>query len=131
MNEILQKLRNELNALILVIDNYQPIVDEVIIINKEDLKYLKWKKKLNSYINVFEYKNTIRFTLPDSGSYPYEIRFYNKIMDGSLERLILNRVVNDSNSENLTADSISNIINYKLEEWQKTKLRDNYNNKSI
>ena len=27
MNEILQKLRNELNALILVIDNYQPIVD--------------------------------------------------------------------------------------------------------
>ena len=43
MNEILQKLRNELNALILVIDNYQPIVDEVIIINKEDLKYLKWK----------------------------------------------------------------------------------------
>ena len=114
MNEILQKLRNELNALILVIDNYQPIVDEVIIINKEDLKYLKWKKKLNSYINVFEYKNTIRFTLPDSGSYPYEIGFYNKIMDGSLERLILNRVVNDSNSENLTADSISNIINYKL-----------------
>lgn len=128
MNEILLQLRKELNALVEIIDNYQPVLDEIIIIKKEDLIHLKWKKKLNSYINLFEYKNTIRFTLPDSGSYPYEIGFYQKIMDGSLERLILNKLINTS-TEELSNDT--DRVNYKLEEWQKTKLRDNYNNETI
>ncbi len=129
MNEILLQLRKELNALVEIIDNYQPVLDEVIIIKKEDLIHLKWKKKLNSYINLFEYKNSIRFTLPDSGSYPYEIGFYQKIMDGSLERLILNKIINNTSTEELSNDT--DRANYKLEEWQKTKLRDNYVNESI
>lgn len=130
MIEILQQLRKELSALVEIIDNYQPVLDEVIIIKKEDLKHLKWKKKLNSYINLFEYKNSIRFTLPDSGSYPYEIGFYQKIIDGSLERLILNKIINNTNSEEINSDTNSERVNYKLEEWQKTKLRDNYNNEN-
>ncbi len=131
MNEILLQLRKELNALIEVIDNYQPALDEVIIIKKEDLKHLKWKKKLNSYINLFEYKNSIRFTLPDSGSYPYQIGFYQKIMDGSLERLILNKINYNISSDEISKDTSSDQANYKLEEWQKTKLRDNFNNDII
>ncbi len=131
MNEILLQLRKELNALIEVIDNYQSALDEVIIIKKEDLKHLKWKKKLNSYINLFEYKNSIRFTLPDSGSYPYQIGFYQKIMDGSLERLILNKINYNISSDEISKDTSSDQANYKLEEWQKTKLRDNFNNDII
>jgi hypothetical protein len=131
MNEILLQLRKELNALIEVIDNYQPALDEVIIIKKEDLKHLKWKKKLNSYINLFEYKNSIRFTLPDSGSYPYQIGFYNRIMDGTLERLILNKIIYNNSSDEISNDTNSYQVNYKLEEWQKTKLRDNFNNDII
>ena len=45
-------------------------------------------------------------------------------MNGSIERIILNKL----NKEHLID---GNLINYKLEEWEKTVLRDNYNNKSI
>jgi len=59
-------------------------------------------KKINSYINLFEYKNSIRFTLPDSGtSYQYEVSFYKKIMDGSIDRLILNKLQLTINNDNV------------------------------
>lgn len=121
MEEIVLQLRNKLDEIGKILDNLSVKHDEVIIIKNEDFAYLKWVKKMNSYVHLFEYKNSIRFTLPDSGnSYRYQVNFYNKIMDGSIKEIILNKMDNDSDSE----------VNYKLEDWHKTKLRELYSNES-
>ena len=118
MNEILTELKKQLSSMIEIIDNFQSPLDEIIVINKDDLVNLKYIGKSNSYRHIFEFRNSIRFCLPDSGStYQYEVSHYKKIMDGSIERIILNKL------ENANEDSE---INYKLEEWHKTKLRDLY-----
>jgi hypothetical protein len=119
-NDILLQLRNDLDAMIEIIDKYQTPLDEVIIIKKEDLTHLKWVRKINSYTHLFEYKNSIRFSLPDSGnSYQYAVGHYKKIMNGTLERLVLNII-------EIAGDDLEE--NYKLEEWHKTKMRDLYTN---
>lgn len=102
-------------------DNLVVKHEDVIVIKKEDFANLRWVKKINSYVHLFEYKNSIRFTLPESGnSYRYQVSFYNKIMDGTIEEIILNKIENKSDSE----------VNYKLEDWHKTKLRELYSNES-
>jgi hypothetical protein len=123
MNEVLLKLRENLNSMIEIIDKYMPSQDDVIIIKKEDMKYLNFLGK--SYDrNIFEYSNSIRFVLEVKSYLPYEKSFYDRIMNGTIERIILNKLNNE-----ILIDGV--LINYKLEEWEKTKLRDNYNNKSI
>lgn len=118
MNNPFDQLRMHLNSMLEIIDNYQAPLDELIIINKHDLVDLKYIGKTNSYRHIFEFRKSIRFSLPDSGySYQYEVSHYKKIMDGSIERIILNKI------ENPSEDSETN---YKLEEWHKTKLRDLY-----
>ena len=123
MNVVLLKLRENLNSMIEIIDKYIPSQDDVIIIKKEDMKYLNFLGK--SYDrNIFEYSNSIRFVLEVKSYLPYEKSFYDRIMNGTIERIILNKLNNE-----ILIDGV--LINYKLEEWEKTKLRDNYNNKSI
>jgi hypothetical protein len=123
MNEVLLKLRENLNSMIEIIDKYIPSQDDVIIIKKEDMKYLNFLGK--SYDrNIFEYSNSIRFVLEVKSYLLYEKSFYDRIMNGTIERIILNKLNNE-----ILIDGV--LINYKLEEWEKTKLRDNYNNKSI
>lgn len=118
MNETLNQLRMHLNSMLEIIDKYKEPVDEVVIIRKNDMAELKHLRKINSYLHIFEFRKSIRFYLPDSGnSYQYEASFYKKIFDGTIERIILNKLENSNeNSE----------VNYKLEEWHKTKLRDLY-----
>ncbi len=123
MNEVLLKLRENLSSMIEIIDKYIPSQDDVIIIKKEDMKYLTFLGK--SYDrNIFEYSNSIRFVLEVKSYLPYEKSFYDRIMNGTIERIILNKL-----NKEIQIDGV--LINYKLEEWEKTKLRDNYNNKSI
>ena len=123
MENLLLKLREHLNIMIEIIDNYIPSHDDVVVLKKEDMKHLKFISK--SYDrNLFEYNNSIRFILEVKSYLPYEKSFYDRIMNGSIERIILNKL----DKEHLID---GNLINYKLEEWEKTKLRDNYNNKSI
>jgi hypothetical protein len=119
MNEVLLKLRENLNSMIEIIDKYMPSQDDVIIIKKEDMKYLNFLGK--SYDrNIFEYSNSIRFVLEVKSYLPYEKSFYDRIMNGTIERIILNKL-----NKEILIDGV--LINYKLEEWEKTKLRDNYN----
>lgn len=121
MDNVLLKLREHLNIMIEIIDNYIPSQDDVVVLKKEDMKNLKFLSK--SYDrNLFEYNNSIRFILEVKSYLPYERSFYDRIMNGSIERIILNKL----NKEHLID---GNLINYKLEEWEKTVLRDNYNNK--
>ena len=123
MNEVLLKLKENLSSMIEIIDKYIPSQDDVIIIKKEDMKYLSFLGK--SYDrNIFEYSNSIRFVLEVKSYLPYEKSFYDRIMNGTIERIILNKL-----NKEIQIDGV--LINYKLEEWEKTKLRDNYNNKSI
>ena len=85
MEEIVKQLRNKLDEIGKILDNLEVRHDDVIFIRKEDFSNLKWVKKINSYLHLFEYKNSVRFTLPDSGnSYHYQVSFYNKIMDGTI-----------------------------------------------
>ena len=41
-------------------------------------------------------------------------------MNGTAQRIILNKYYNEMSID-------GNLVNYKLEEWEKTQLRDNYN----
>ncbi|MGZ9676405.1 hypothetical protein [Flavobacterium sp. GNP001] len=120
MKDLLIKLRRQLAAMIEEIDNYNIPSDDTIFIKKEDLKWIKYLGKLNSYINVFEYKQEVIFTLRVSSSYPYDYEIYNKLMDGTLEILILNK------REEEYVDS-GHLINYTLEDKKNTILRDLYN----
>jgi hypothetical protein len=120
MKDLIIKLRQQLVSMIEEIDNYNIPLDDTIFIKKEDLKWIKYLGKLNSYINVFEYKQEVIFTLRVSTSYPYDYEVYNKLMDGTLEILILNK------REEEYLDS-GHLINYTLEDKKNTILRDLYN----
>jgi len=129
MNDVLLKLREQLISMIDVIDNYIPSQEDVIFINKEDMKHLKWVKKSDFDRNLFEYKKTIKFTLTTNshGSWDYQRLVYNQIMKGSIEKIVLVRLTTETHIETHMGDIP---INYKLEEWEQTKLRDLYNNES-
>ena len=56
MDNVLLKLREHLNIMIEIIDNYIPSQDDVVVLKKEDMKNLKFLSK--SYDrNIFEYNN--------------------------------------------------------------------------
>jgi hypothetical protein len=117
MNEILLQLRDHLNSMLKIIENYQIPDDDIIIINKEDLKYLKWISELQPHVQLFEYKNNYKFTLRTISTCVREFEVYKKIIDGSIDKICLNKI------DPINTDSI---VNYKLEPWIKTKLRENY-----
>jgi hypothetical protein len=116
MKDLIIKLRQQLVSMIEEIDNYNIPLDATIFIKKEDLKWIKYLGKLNSYRHEFEYKNGIKFNLGVSPSYPLEQDCYKKLIDGSLELIILNKKENSDGSSY-----------YVLEDPIKTKLRNLYN----
>lgn len=119
MEQTINLLRAKLNEINVLLNDLHPIIENDIIITKSDLRHLKWLRKTNSYIHLFEYKNSVRFKLASSGdSYGYQVNFYNNIMNGTIDRIILNKIEGNSDADG---------VNYKLEEWQKTRLRDLYN----
>jgi len=118
MNDLLKSLREHLTAMIEEIDNYTHADSDNIIIYKKDFKFIKYNGKLNSYIHVFEYKEDIKFTLRLSSSYPYELKIYKDITNGTLDFLILNKIKGYSDG--------SQVINYSLEPVINTKLRNLY-----
>ncbi len=117
MNETLLQLREHLVSMLTIIDNYQLPDDDLIIINKEDLKYLKWVSSPKPYVQLFEYKNNCKFTLSSSSSNDREFEVYKKIVDGSIDKICLNKI------SLINAESLAN---YELEPWIKTRLRENY-----
>ena len=58
INEFLTELKRQLSSMMEIIDNYKMPIEDVIIISKDDLTDLKYIKKLNSYLHLFEYKIT-------------------------------------------------------------------------
>jgi len=120
MSDLLIKLRQQLVSMIEEIDSYNLPLNETIFIRKDDLKWIKYLGKLNSYIYVFEYKNEVKFTLRVSSSYSYELAKYKELMEGTLEILILKK-------RNKEYEHSRFSINYDLEEPENTKLRNLYN----
>ena len=116
MKDLIIKLRQQLVSMIEEIDNYNIPLDDTIFIQKEDLKWIKYLGKLNSYLHKFEYKGEVKFNLGVSSSYPLELDCYKKLMDGTLELIILNKKENSDGSSY-----------YVLEDPIKTKLRNLYN----
>ncbi len=123
MNELLLKLREQLSSMIETLDNYIPVEDSIIVINKVDMKNLKWLKKNEHDRNLFEYKNTIRFTLSSKGGgiLNYQKFKFDQIMDGSIDKIVLVKLTNETEMNGIK-------INYRLEDLEQTKLRDLYNN---
>jgi hypothetical protein len=117
MNETLLQLREHLASMLAIIDNYQLPDADIIIINKEDLKYLKWVSSPQPYVQLFEYKNSCKFTLRSTSSSIREFEVYKKIIDGSIDKICLNKI---------SPNNANSIVNYELEPWIKTKLRENY-----
>jgi hypothetical protein len=124
MNNLLIKLREQLVLLIETIDTHMPKLDDVIIISKADMKDVKWIKKNDYDRNLFEYQGCIRFTLSSKGgggNLSDQKIIYDKIMDGTIERIVLEKLRAETDMSGI-------IINYRVEDWQKTKLRDNFGN---
>ena len=119
MNDLLFKLRQQLISMIEEIDNFKTDSEDTLILKKEDFKSLNYLGKLNSYVHVFEYKNGVKFTLSESTSYPHDLGTYRKLMNGSLELLILNKREKEFLSSGHT-------INYELENINQTVLRNLY-----
>jgi hypothetical protein len=119
MENLLKNLRDHLSAMIEEIDAYTHYEDQDIIIKSKEFKHLRHRGKLNSYVNVFEYKDGIKFTLRVSQSYGYDYKIYQGLMDGSLDMLILNKRTEDHETD-------GHIINYTLEPYVDTKLRNLY-----
>lgn len=121
MKDLIIKLRQQLVSMVEEIDNYIIPLNDTIFIKKEDLKWIKYLGKLNSYLHEFEYKNEVRFKLGNSSTYPLEQTVFLKLINGTLESIILNKFSYKAH------DSEEQIIYYKLEDPIKTKLRNLYN----
>jgi hypothetical protein len=124
MNNLLINLREQLISIIETIDLHMPKLEDVIIISKNDMKDLKWIKKNDYDRNLFEYKGCIRFTLSSKGgggNLSDQKIIYDKIMDGTIELIVLEKLRAETDMSGI-------IINYRVEEWQKTKMRENYSN---
>ena len=119
MKDLILNIRNQLVSIIEEIDNYNIPLDDTIFINKEDMKWIEFIGKngtKNNPIYEFEYKNGVKFSLRNDPYFTLEYEFYNKLMDGTLELIILNKKVSSDGSSF-----------YVLEDPIKTKLRNLYN----
>lgn len=121
MKDLIIKLRQQLVSMIEEIDNYNIPLDDTIFIKKEDLKWIKYLGVINSFVYEFEYKNEVKFILRVSNQFPLDVDCYNKLMNGTLELIILNKL------SHKVADSGEQIVKYVLENPIKTKLRNLYN----
>jgi hypothetical protein len=119
MNDLILKLRQQLISMIEEIDNFKTASENTLIIKKADFKSINYLGKLNSYIHLFEYKNGAKFILRQGASYPYDLETYQKLMNGTLEILILTKRENEYISS-------GHSINYELEDKHKTILRNLY-----
>lgn len=116
MKDLIIKLRQQLVQIIEEIDSYDIPDDGTIFIQKEDLKWIQYLGKSNSYIHQFEYKNEVKFNLRASSSYPLDFETYKDLLAGTLELIILNKKESSDGSSY-----------YVLEDPIKTKLRNLYN----
>lgn len=121
MNNLLVELKKQLTSIMELIDSYEISNDDVIVINSEEMNDLKWITKKNDH-NYFEFKNSIRFSLygGNASYYQYEKEIFDKLMNGTIKRIVLNKLKTE-------IDINGFVKNYKLEELEKTILRDNYN----
>ena len=119
LNE-LKRIKEKLNQLIEEVEILEKsLSNDELIVGRNDFKKIKHKSKINSYLHKFEYVNGIFFILPSSGSNNYEISVYNKLMTGELDRIILVK-------KKTPYEDKGDLINYELEEWHQTKLREIY-----
>lgn len=120
MNNLLVELKKQLTSIMELIDSYEISNDDVIVINSEEMNDLKWITKKNDH-NYFEFKNSIRFSLygGNASYYQYEKEIFDKLMNGTIKRIVLNKLKTE-------IDINGFVKNYKLEELEKTILRDNY-----
>lgn len=122
MSDLLIKLRQQLVSMIEEIDNCKIALDDTIIIRREDFKSIKFLFYIGNNVNsnLFEYKNGVKFILGSEKDFKgYNNETYNKLMDGTLEVLILNK-------RNSVLNSLGYSINYELEPKKKTTLRNLY-----
>lgn len=120
MKDLLKNLREHLSAMIEEIDNYtQADSDTIIIIRKEDFKYLKHERRAtyNYKFHVFSYKNEFYFRLYMNEVYKQSL--YEKIMKGELDSLILIKLEKEYTYSGFQ-------IQYEIETEENTLLRKAY-----
>ena len=90
MKDILINLKEQLQSMVETIENYIGEPSGDVIIRKEDLRYLKWIGQLNNNYHVFEYRNILKFALKEDDSNLYPMNTFKNLMNGTLDRIILN-----------------------------------------
>jgi hypothetical protein len=119
MNDLLLKLRQQLTSMIEEIDSFNNHNEDTIFIKKEDFKSISFLGNSTVHSYIFEYQNGVKFILDAAKKNPYHHETYTKLMNGTLELLILNKLDKEHISKGHT-------INYKLEVLNKTLLRNLY-----
>jgi hypothetical protein len=125
MLEQLKEIKEKLNDLIQEVERLEnSIHGEKIIHEKKDFKFIKrLGTRNNPPRQVFQYLNQVIFQLHSSenaySASKYETSIFNKLIDGTLERLILLK-----KASSLTNDGFT--ISHQVEEELDTKLRDAY-----
>jgi hypothetical protein len=115
INNLLQDLQNELKT------HFENISKEEIILSKKDIKNIKLvgKEKGSNVWWNFEYLGYVKFNLcineKFSARAEYLSEIYNKLENGTLDRLILIRTSKEES-----------VFNYSIEEEINTKIRDSY-----
>lgn len=120
MKDLLINLKEQLESMIETIENYIGEPSGDVIIRKEDLRYLKWIGQLNNNYHVFEYRNILKFALKEDDSNLYPMNTFKNLMNGTLDRIILN-------VKSTPYLSSGHLLTHDIENHNKTKLRDLYN----
>ncbi len=93
MNEKLAEINKQLEALSVLIKEFiNSQNEERIVLKKEDfgrIKYLSKTQRNNNYVHLLDYNDGCIFILSENDSYQHE--HYAKLMNGELDRLILNK----------------------------------------
>lgn len=119
MNDLLFKLRQQLTSMIEEIDNFKSVPLNTIFIKKVDFKSIKYIAETSSSKHVFEYQKGVKFILYNHENIPYHLETYTKLMNGTLELLILNKCDKVHTTRGYS-------INYEIENENKTRLRNIY-----
>jgi hypothetical protein len=125
MNEKIAEIKKQLENLNTLINEFlNSQNEERIVLKKENFGRIRYLSKTNGrndkYWHILDYNDGCIFLLNDNDSYEHD--HYTKLMNGELDRLILNK------RDNYVVDH-KYVLNYKLEPIERTKLHDLYESK--
>jgi hypothetical protein len=120
MTELLKQLKETLTAVIGELERQEaiPLNQDVLIISKEDFKYLKYEGTSENWM-IFSFKQDVLFAFFTRDTYHQDL--HQSLMQNKLERIILHK-----RKDPLQFGSGRYLVNYRIEDEENAKLRELY-----